>query len=521
MSKNDGAAGRVIRRLTTFYALALVLIGLIVLAYAITREQFIIPPLQRASDSVEAASGENASSQEITKAASALLLSNDRGSQAIYIEELRQVLPIIAQDHARLSTLIDATAEARPLLSAAEPHYNAILDAANGLLTTDAATQDVVSEQRLTALQPYVVMILAEEQPLSYTLQQIAALSSARSDAIESFEGALDKGLLGSILLSLVLVGVFVFRPATLQAAKGLRELERAEEQQRELAALKDQFIIDANHELRTPIMALYNTLELLDAVGQDGKPERRAQLLHRALNSGDTVLRLLTNVLDTSALEARQPRLTLATLSLATLVRSVLETFDPREIGEPNLALSIDQTRAVTMNVPPDLMVRGDELRLRQVLINLISNALKYSEPQTSIQLTAAPYTGPRSTRHRGHVRPEAGEHDLRDLVVMHVRDFGLGVPAHDAPKLFNRFVRLERDIAGTVRGTGVGLYVSRILVEAMGGHIWVDSSGVPGEGSTFSFTIPLATSMGIYGSASEPDASDVAQTAARAALH
>jgi len=73
-------------------------------------------------------------------------------------------------------------------------------------------------------------------------------------------------------------------------------------------------------------------------------------------------------------------------------------------------------------------------------------------------------------------------------------VRDRGLGIPQRDVAKLFERFVRLERDIAGPARGTGVGLYMCRMLVEAMGGRIWVESSGVPGEGSTFSFVLPAS---------------------------
>ncbi len=67
--------------------------------------------------------------------------------------------------------------------------------------------------------------------------------------------------------------------------------------------------------------------------------------------------------------------------------------------------------------------------------------------------------------------------------------------MPPRDVHKLFNRFVRLERDIAGPVRGTGVGLYMCRVLIEAMGGRIWVDSAGIPGEGSTFSFLLPAAS--------------------------
>jgi len=76
--------------------------------------------------------------------------------------------------------------------------------------------------------------------------------------------------------------------------------------------------------------------------------------------------------------------------------------------------------------------------------------------------------------------------------MIRVSVQDHGLGVSPRDATNLFNRFVRLERDIAGPVRGTGVGLYLCRILIEAMGGRIWVESSGVPGEGSNFSFTLP-----------------------------
>jgi peroxiredoxin len=78
-------------------------------------------------------------------------------------------------------------------------------------------------------------------------------------------------------------------------------------------------------------------------------------------------------------------------------------------------------------------------------------------------------------------------------------VQDAGMGIPLHEATKLFQRFVRLERDIAGPVRGTGVGLYLRRQFVEGMGGRIWVTSSGIPGEGSTFHFTLPIAASADV----------------------
>jgi signal transduction histidine kinase len=125
----------------------------------------------------------------------------------------------------------------------------------------------------------------------------------------------------------------------------------------------------------------------------------------------------------------------------------------------------------------------------VRQVLINLISNALKYSEPGAPIDITAQ--ESPRTLVTRGR-RQDTGE---RRYVRLSVRDRGLGVPPEFIPQLFQRFVRLPRDIAGPVRGTGVGLYLCRTYVEAMGGEIGVESSGVPGNGSTFNFTLPRPT--------------------------
>jgi signal transduction histidine kinase len=278
-----------------------------------------------------------------------------------------------------------------------------------------------------------------------------------------------------SYILTAILTHVFAR-----SARSGIDAVGRAFEREREMTQLKDQFIIDANHELRTPIMALYNNLELLSATLEQGDPARRARLMQRALTAGDAVLRLLRNVLDTGALESNAPRIEPVALLLAPTIRAVLETFDPREIGEPSLAEGMFPSRTVTVSVPPDLSVWADEARLHQVLINLLSNALKYSNPATPIEIAAF-------AARKAHGQESS-------LVQLNMRDHGLGIPPRDQPKLFQRFVRLERDIAGPVRGTGVGLYVCRILVMAMGGRIWVENSGIPGEGSTFSFTLPAS---------------------------
>jgi signal transduction histidine kinase len=304
-------------------------------------------------------------------------------------------------------------------------------------------------------------------------------------------------GVLSQLASIELLTGIVAWVAARLSRAS-VDATSQALERERELTALKDQFIIYANHELRTPVMTLYNNLEVLEMLGEGGEggdSTTHERALRRALTSGDVVLGLLHSVLDVSALEASQPRIEAQAVALAPLVRAILETFDPREVGEPGLEEDAYQARAAQVEIPAELVVWADEGRVRQVLVNLVANALKYSDPGTPITISADILDEQRGHRSRRTVT--AGPHSQRasaaGMVRVSVRDMGLGVPPRDASKLFNRFVRLERDIAGPVRGTGVGLYLCRVLVEAMGGRIWVESTGVPGEGSTFSFTLPV----------------------------
>lgn len=300
-----------------------------------------------------------------------------------------------------------------------------------------------------------------------------------------------------------VVVGIYMIVMASLavltwifsrSGSAGLESVAQALTRERELAALKDLFIIDANHELRTPIMALYNNLELLDLLWKNGAPaERQQQVLARALTSGNVLIRLLNTILDPTMLEGRVPPLRLEAIPLAELIRTVLETFDPREVGEAVPETATVSPRSVNLSIADACVVRADPMRLRQVLTNVIANALKYSPAGTPIEITAAITS---ETLHHPPSPTPSAPHALEPVLIQ-IRDFGPGIPAREQPKLFNRFVRLERDIAGPVRGTGIGLFVCRTLVEAMGGTIWVESSGIEGEGSTFCFTLPGASTL------------------------
>ncbi len=154
----------------------------------------------------------------------------------------------------------------------------------------------------------------------------------------------------------------------------------------------------------------------------------------------------------------------------MSDLVHEVLEQFEPLQLQEHPVHLEIAER----------LVVQADRQSLCRVLCNLLSNAFKYTPAQTSVQVVAM-----RSD-------PDTGRTDGISQACICVQDTGPGIAPEDIPLLFGKFVRLKRDLAGSKRGTGLGLYISKHLVEAMGGRIWVESAGIVGQGSRFYFTLP-----------------------------
>src|SRR5216684_1755 len=248
---------------------------------------------------------------------------------------------------------------------------------------------------------------------------------------------------------------------AAMENAQITIALRAAYERQKELDRLKDQFIMTASHELRTPLTAVQGYIDLLEQYNASLSAEERSSFLAKAQRSSDELVLLVGNIMDASRVETDVEQVSLCTVSLASSVMYIVEILE---------AIMQRENRHIQVNVPAHIMVVADELRLRQVLLNLVRNAIKYSPAGTSVDISAV----------------TCGED-----VTLRVRDFGLGVPAADQERLFERFVRLERDMNSPARGTGLGLYISKRLIEAMGGRIWVESSGAPGKGSIFAFTL------------------------------
>ncbi|HVU67582.1 MAG TPA: GAF domain-containing sensor histidine kinase [Ktedonobacteraceae bacterium] len=251
---------------------------------------------------------------------------------------------------------------------------------------------------------------------------------------------------------------------AAMENAQITIALRAAYERQKELDQFKDQFIMTASHELRTPLTAVQGYIELLSQYNDELSAETRTEFIQKAHRGCDELALLVGNIMDASRLQIEGERIRLTAVELISSVRHVMEILE---------AVTTREARPVNLAIAPGLYVQADELRLRQILLNLVSNALKYSAAGSAIQILALQGQG---------------------LVKISVRDYGLGVPPGEQQRLFERFVRLERDMNSPVRGAGLGLYITRRLVEAMHGRLWVESSGIPGEGSTFSFTLQRA---------------------------
>lgn len=244
------------------------------------------------------------------------------------------------------------------------------------------------------------------------------------------------------------------------------RAVQAADEKATALQAANDaksDFLAGLSHELRTPLNAVLGFAELL-RMNADAEPltRRQGQAVDQIHASGRNLLALVDEVLDLARIEAGRLTLSIERVDPQLVVRQVCDIVRPQA-----------EAAGVTLRAPEPtagLGVVADRTRLRQVLLNLLTNAIKYNRPG-------------------GHVLVELRQ--TPDGVALSVHDTGLGLPKDRMAELFQPFRRLGREETA-IEGTGVGLAVSRRLAEAMGGRI--EAHSVEGEGSTFTLHLPLA---------------------------
>jgi len=231
---------------------------------------------------------------------------------------------------------------------------------------------------------------------------------------------------------------------------------------------LKDQFLIHVSHELRTPLTELSGYLELL-SMYKDGPDATTHTFLHNALESCSELVQLVNTILVAIDVSSLPKAGHCDSTALAQIAHNVLASFSARETS----------SYTITVDIPDNLSVWANEQYLHKILSNLLSNAFKYCPPGTTIGVTAAPAEG-------------VSLQETAQYVWICVQDNGPGIPPAEQRLLFQRFVRLQRDMSGSVRGMGLGLYISKQLAEAMEGRLWVESTGKPGEGSRFCLALP-----------------------------
>jgi signal transduction histidine kinase len=227
-----------------------------------------------------------------------------------------------------------------------------------------------------------------------------------------------------------------------------------------EAARLKSQFLATMSHELRTPMNAIIGFSQLL-LRRQGSLTLKQVDMMERILNNGKHLLTLIDEILDLSKIEAGRLELKLEAFDLVTLVKATTE-----EIR------CLAEEKQLTLQVNTDIQnpnVINDSFRLRQILVNLISNAIKFTE--------------------RGTVEVELKEVSP-DQLVCTVKDTGIGIASNDLNHIFEEFRQVDQSLTKKYPGTGLGLAITNSLVQLMKGNISVESK--VGQGSTFCLTLP-----------------------------
>jgi PAS domain S-box-containing protein len=266
----------------------------------------------------------------------------------------------------------------------------------------------------------------------------------------------------GSKVYAEVNAGVITYegKPADLVILRDITERRKTEEARYELAQLKAEFFSNVSHELRTPLQSIMGFTKLM-LQGKVPDHETQMEFLTIIDKQGEHLVSLIEDLIDVSRVASGRFEILRQRLSIEKIIDDALQS-----------AYSVANEKGIIINryIPetlPRMNVDGE--RLGQVMTNLLSNAVKFSNGGSEI-----------------NVRAEVKDDEL----LVRVTDHGIGIAQEAMPHLFDRFYQVDSSMTRTVSGTGLGLYISKQIVEAHGGNIWVESE--LGKGSTFCFTIP-----------------------------
>ncbi|MBK7449952.1 MAG: hypothetical protein IPJ47_11175 [Anaerolineales bacterium] len=250
-----------------------------------------------------------------------------------------------------------------------------------------------------------------------------------------------------------------------LEALRLTEELQKRAEELKELDRLKSAFLANMSHELRTPLNSILGFTDVM-LEGLDGElTPYMDNDLRLVQKNGQHLLHLINDVLDMAKIESGRMSLHPEKFKVHSILEEVT-SITSTLASEKNLALYIDPESDA------EIEIYADNTRLRQVMINLVNNSIKFTE-KGNVALKVTPMDG--------------------DRVLITVQDTGLGIPTEQLETIFQEFTQVDTSTTRKVGGTGLGLPISRRLVEMHGGRLWAESSGLEGEGATFHVELPL----------------------------
>lgn len=253
-----------------------------------------------------------------------------------------------------------------------------------------------------------------------------------------------------------------------------------------ELERMKIDFVSMAAHELRTPLTSIKGYLDVLNKEAGRKLTKDQALFLQRSMLGADQLSALIENLLNVSRIENQELHVDLIPISLNRLVEMVAGNLT--DLAAHN-SLTIKFA-----NQPADHLVMADQMRLTEVITNLLANAINYARPGTAIEVRLLTRPSTRQT-------------------ILEVEDQGAGIPPEAVKHLFTKFYRVSGQLSAGAKGTGLGLYISKSIIEAHHGKIWAKSK--VGQGSTFSFSLPWASDNAIEASLDQPVVSAIKPTA------